>query len=123
VKIAHLYRMTIASKWYDKPSQYEREHEMHLRIARPGKIRTVRRHLAKRGIPYFQQTIYRRFHKWIPKRYIRGKFEREESADRSESVITIEMRGMQYRGREWKPSRFPTRVLTYAEKRRKRKHS
>ncbi|MGB9022776.1 MAG: hypothetical protein WCC94_04995 [Candidatus Bathyarchaeia archaeon] len=123
MKIVHRYRMTLASKWYDKPSQYEREHEMHLKIARPGKIRSVRRHLARRGIPYFQQMIYRRFHRWIRKREIRGKFEREELADRSESVITIEMRGMQYRGREWKPSRFPTRVLTYAKKTHKCKHS
>ena len=123
MKVVHIYRMTVASKWYDKPSRCAREYELHFKVARPGGIRNVRRHLAKRGIPYFQRTIYRRFRKWIPKRQIRGKFEREDLADRRESVIAIEMRSMQYRGREWKPSRFPARVLTYAKKRRKRKHS
>jgi hypothetical protein len=115
--------MTVASKWYDEPSRFAREYEMHFKVARRGKITNVRRHLAKRGIRYFQQAIYRRFRRWIPKRQIRGRFEREEAADRSESVMTIEMRGMQYRGREWKPSRFPTRVLSYAKRRRRRKRS
>jgi hypothetical protein len=112
--------MTVASKWYDKPSRYQREYEMHFKIARPGGIRTVRQHLAKRGIPHFQQTIYRRFRRWIPKREIRASFEREEVETRSESTITIQTRSMQYRGRGWKAFPFPSRVLSYAKKRRKR---
>ena len=123
MKIAHLYRMTVASKWYDEPSRCEREQEMHFKIARPGKIRTVRRHLAKRGIPYFQQVIYRRFRRWIPKRQIRAKFEREEVDQRSTPTMTVETRSMQYRGRDWKALAFPSRVLSYAKKRRKRKSS
>jgi hypothetical protein len=96
---------------------------MHFKVARPGKIRTVRRHLAKRGIPYFQQVIYRRFRRWIPKRQIRARFEREEVGARSEGVIGIETRSMQYRGRDWKAFHRPSKVLTYAKKRRKRKPS
>jgi len=122
VRIVRVYRMTVASKWYDEPSRCAREYEMHFRIARSGQIPTVRRHLAKRGIPYFQQRIYRRFRRWIPKRQIRGSFEREEVAERSEPVMTIETRSMQYRGRDWKAFPFPPRVLSYAKKRRKPKH-
>jgi len=123
VKIVHTYRMTVASRWYDEPSRCEREQEMHFKAARRGKLRTVRRHLAKRGIPYFQQVIYRRFKRWIPKRQIRARFEREEVEQRSEPTMTVETRGMQYRGRDWKAFPFPSKVLTYAKKRRKRKHS
>ena len=123
MKTVRAYRMTVASRWYDEPSRCEREYEMHFKVARPGNIRTVRRHLVKRGIPYFQQVIYRRFRRWISKRQIRARFEREEMEERGEPVIVIETRSMQYRGRDWKAFPFPSKVLTYAKKRRKRKHS
>ena len=123
MRIVNTYRMTVASKWYDEPSRCAREYEMHFKVARRGKIRTVRRHLAKRGIPYFQQVIYRRFRRWISKRQIRARFEREEMEERGEPVIVIETRSMQYRGRDWKAFPFPSKVLTYAKKRRKRRHS
>ena len=123
MKIVHLYQMTVASKWYDEPSSCAREYEMHFKAARTGKVRTIRRHLAKRGVPYFQRMIYRRFKRWIPKRQIRARFEREEVEKRSEPTITAETRSMQYRGRDWKAFRRPSKVLTYAKKRRKRKPS
>ena len=123
MKIVHLYRMTVASKWYDEPSRCAREYEMHFKAARRGKVRTIRRHLAKRGVPYFQQAIYRRFRRWIPKRQIRARFEREEVEERSQSIIAIDTRTMQYRGRDWKAFPFPSRVLSYAKARRKRKPS
>jgi hypothetical protein len=110
--------MTVASKWYDEPSRCAREYEMHFKAARTGKVRAVRRHLAKRGIPYFQRMIYRRFKRWIPKRQIRASFEREEVAMRTECVMTIETRSMQYRGRDWKAFPYPSRVLSYAKKKR-----
>ena len=122
MKTVRAYRMTVASRWYDEPSRCEREYEMHFKVARPGKIRTVCRHLVKRGIPYFQQVIYRRFRRWVPKRQIRARFEREEMEERGAPVIVIETRSMQYRGRDWKAFPFPSKVLTYAKKRRKRRH-
>lgn len=123
MRIPHLYRLTVFSKWYDEPSRCAREYEMHFKAVRAGKVQTVRRHMAKRGVTHFQQAIYRRFRRWIPKRQIRGRFEREEVAEKSEPVMTIETRSMQYRGRDWKAFPFPSRVLSYAKKRRKRKHS
>jgi len=123
VKTVRAYRMAVASRWYDEPSRCEREYEMHFKVARPGNIRTVRRRLVKRVIPYFQQVIYRRFRRWISKRQIRARFERQEMEERGEPVIVIETRSMQYRGRDWKAFPFPSKVLTYAKKRRERKHS
>jgi hypothetical protein len=123
VTYAGTYRMTIATKWYDDRSRCAREYEAHSKVSRYGKIRTVRRHLARRVAPYFQQLIYRRFRKWIPKRQLRVSFEREEVATEAERDITIQLRGMQYRGREWVASPFPPKVLSYAKKRRKRKSS
>ena len=123
MKTVRAYRMTVASRWYDEPSRCEREYEMHFKVARPGNIRTVRWHMVKRGIPYFQQVIYRRFRRWVPKRQIRARFEREEMEERGEAVIVIETRSMQYRGRDWKSFPFPSKGLTYAKKRRKRRHS
>lgn len=118
-----LYQMTIASTWYDKTARAQREYEAHFSVARRGKIRTVRRHLANRGAPHFQRLIYRRFRRWIPKKKIRISFEREEPARKVQREITIELRGMQYRGRKWQATPFPSKVLRYAKRRSKRKSS
>ncbi len=94
-----------------------------MKVARRGKIRTIRRRLARRGAPHFQQLIYRRFRKWIPKKKLRINFEREEVAAQTEGCIMIQLRGMQYRGRQWVATPFPSKVLSYAKKRRKRRSS
>jgi hypothetical protein len=117
--LARTYRMTIASTWYDKTARAQREYEAHFSVARRGKIRTVRRHLANRGAPYFQRLIYGRFRRWIPKKKIRISFEREEPARKVQPEITIELRGMQYRGRKWRATPLPSKVLRYAKRRRK----
>jgi hypothetical protein len=112
--------MTIATVWYDQKVRHAREQEMHFRVARRGKISNVRRHLANRGVPYFQRTIYRLYKKWIPRRKIKVRFEREEPATRVEPTITIEARRMEYRGKRWKAYRLPSRTLRYAMKRRRK---
>jgi hypothetical protein len=111
--------MTIASAWYDKQAGVQREFEMHFKIARRGTIRNVRRALARRGIPFFQQVIYRGFRRWIPKARVRVSFEREEPASRMEANMTISTRGMQYRGKKWKATPLPSRVLPFVKKKRK----
>jgi len=119
--------MTISSTWYDKISRGVKEYELHFTVARPGKIRNVRRALAKRGVPYFQGLIYRRIKKWIPKSRIKVRFEREEAAEKSESRIRVEGRSMLYRGKRWKAYPLGHWELSYVKKRRrkrgKRKHS
>jgi hypothetical protein len=119
--VVRTYRMTVASSWYDKKEGCQREYEMHFKATRTGRLRNIRRYLAKRGVPYFQQTIYRMYRRWIPKRTIRVAFEREQPALKSDRLIQIEFRGMQYRGKRWKAIPLPTRVLSYVKKKRKRR--
>lgn len=119
MKPARTYRMTIASTWYDKAAGAAREYELHFKIARHGRIRNVRRHLAARGAPYFQRMIYRRFRKWTPKRKLRISFEREESATRGQDTIAIEARRMEGRGRRWKAFPMMGLTLPYSKKRRR----
>ncbi|GEM_PF-1888110 len=115
------YRMTVASTWYDKISRGVKEYELHFTIARPGKIRNVRRKLAERGVPYFQRLVYRRIKKWIPKRKIRVSFEREEPAKKSESKIRIEGRSMLYRGKRWRAYPLGRWELSYSKRRRRKR--
>jgi hypothetical protein len=113
--------MTIASFWYDKEAEHVKEYEMHYKVAREGEIREVREHLAKRCVRHFQQNIYRKFKRLIPKRKIRISFEREEPTirDKSDDFIQIESRRMEIRGKKWKAFGLPSRVLTYVKKKRK----
>lgn len=120
-KIVRTYGMTIASAWYDQGAEVQREFEMHFKIARPGKIRSVTRTLRRRGVPYFQQTIYRKFGKWIPRWKLRARFVLIEPATQTQRDIVITTRGMQYRGRHWKAMPIPVRALSYAKKTRKPK--
>jgi len=116
-----LYQMTISSAWYDSRERKAKEFELHYKVARHGRITTVRRHLADRGVPHFQRTVYRLSGRWIPKRKVRVRFEREQPALRSQATITVEARRMEYRGKQWKAYVLPTRTLSYARKRRRRK--
>ncbi|MFI5449668.1 MAG: hypothetical protein ACHQ03_07885 [Candidatus Bathyarchaeia archaeon] len=111
--------MTIASAWYDSRAEVQREFEMHFKVARRGKIRTVRRRLARRGIPYFQREAHREIGRWIPKSKIRVSFEREEPAMKSEREISVTVRSMQYRGKHRKAAALPFRVINYAKKKDK----
>ena len=114
-----LFRMTITSKvWYDESAQRVREFEMHFKVARRDSIRSVRLHLTRRGIPYFQQNVYRQQKRWIPRRDLRVAFEREEPALQSSRIITIEVRGMEGRGKRWRAIQFPSRTLTYTKRKR-----
>lgn len=114
------YRATIASTWYDKDAERVREYEMHFKVARRGSIRANRRYLARRGAPYFQQTVYRLYKYWIPKWKVRVAFEREEPAEKPEELIQIEVRRMEGKGKRWKAFPLPSRVLAYEKQQRKR---
>lgn len=118
-----IYRMTIASTWYDKEAEHVREYEMHYKVAREGDIRETREYLAKRCVRHFQQNIYRKFKRWIPKRKVRVSFEREQPTirDKSDDFIQIESRRMEIRGKKWRAYPLPSRVLTYVKKKRKNK--
>ena len=117
---ARLYKMTICSAytWYDKAEEGARSFDLHFTVARRGKTRTVRRTLAKRGIPYAQQLIYRKMKKWIPRRGLKVKFEREQPALRGESKIRIIGQSMIFRGRRWSAKTIGEWKLSYTKKKR-----
>ncbi|MFC1506514.1 hypothetical protein ACFLQ6_05515 [Thermoproteota archaeon] len=115
------FRMTIASVWYDKVSKIAREYEMHFKVARRGDIRNIRRYLAKRGVEYFQGHVYGRFTRWPKKRKVRIAFEREQPAVKTQRQIRIEMRQMEIKGRRWKATPLPSRVIGYVRKRIRRR--
>ena len=116
-----LYRTTASSTWYDEKEQKAKEFELHYSVARHGEIKTIRKHLADRIVPHFQRTVYRASKRWIPKRRVKVRFEREQPALRSQQLIRVEARRMEYRGRQWKAYRLPPRTLNYAKRKRRRK--
>ena len=121
MSIFRTYRMTIASVWYDRQKEAAQEYEMHFRVARKGDIARVRRQLAQRGLTYFQRGVYSTTRHWVPKHRIKVKFEREEPAIAAERRIDIQVRKMEYRGRQWKAQPLLSRLIGYVKKRYKRR--
>jgi hypothetical protein len=117
---ARLYQMTIAGRGYDERGKREFKPEFHLEASRSGKIRTVRRQLAKRGVEYFQQRIYRLYGIWIPKKDIRIGLELREPAVKTERTIRITAFAMTFKGRRSRALSIQSRVLSYAKKKHKR---
>mgnify|MGYP001088364210 CR=1 FL=1 len=120
-KRARVYRMTISSTWYDRRTRKAKEFELHYRVARHGKIARIRRHLARRCAVHFQQSAYRIFKRWIPKRKVKIRFERESPALKTQQLIRIEARRMEYRGKQWNAYLLPSRTLSYVKRRRRRR--
>jgi len=118
---ARTYRMTVSSTWYDERRKAALEHEMHFKVARGADIRKVRKNLAKRGVDYFQRVVHRQSRRWIPKRKIKVRFERERPAIKTERRIGIEARSMEFRGRQWKAYPLPSRVIQYGKKKYRRR--
>ncbi len=118
---ARIYRMTVASIWYDEDAQKVREFEMHFKVARFGEIKDVRSYLLTRGIEYFQNRIYYLYRQWVPKGKIRASFEREEPAKHSNDYIRIEIRRMEGVGeqRRWKAYGDMPRKISYYKKARR----
>ncbi len=113
----HMYRMTIASTWYDEGARHSREYELHFKVPLQGRPENIRRRLARRGVPYFQQQTYRKYGKWVPRRKIRVSFEREEKARRAERRISVNVRTMRYRGKHHRATALPSRVISYGKRR------
>jgi hypothetical protein len=118
---ARLYRMTVATSWYDRHAGFKREYEGHYKVARCGSPGRVRRQLARRAQLDFQRNLYRRQGVWIPLHRIRAQPEREELAAAAEKIVTVYTRSMRYRGRHWSASELPNRTISFTRRRRKRK--
>jgi hypothetical protein len=117
-----LYRGTLATRRarYDEQAGKARWFEAHVKVARYGNIDTVRRKLAERCIPVFQRAVKRDCGIWIPKGEIGVRFEREQPAKKIEGKMQIEMLAMEFRGRQREASRMPSKVFSYAKRRRRR---
>ncbi len=114
------YKMTVAGRGYDEEGKRQLNPELHFEVSRRGKIRSVRRQLAKRGVEYYQQRVYRELEVWIPKRHIRIGFEREERALKAEKLIQIEGLALTFRGKRSTAVQLPSRVLRFAKRKHKR---
>ncbi len=118
-----LYRMTISSILYDPNIGAARGWEMHYRVASSDYILTSRSYLAKRGIENYQNYVYRKTGRWIPKRKIKVRFEREESIPDIDETISIETREMKYIGSQWSATPLPHRRLSYVKRKYQRRTS
>ena len=105
--------MTIATHWYDQPCKKARSFEAHFKVARQGNIRTVRKKLADKGVPFFQRVIRQRHGISIPKDKMRTAFEREEPALEVQNDIHVEFRGMEFRGKHHFAVSAPSQTLKY----------
>jgi len=121
MSLARLYRMHIATVWYDQRAEFQREYESHFEASRLGSPRRIRRALARRGIAQFQRDIYRTHRVWLPLRKLRVSFEREEQAAAVDRFIKVYTRSMRYRGKNWSATALPPKVITYAKKGRRAK--
>ena len=122
MKTVRTYKMTIATSWYDAEEKGLKSYEQHFTIARPGKIRNVRRTLARRGLEYFRRSISRRIKKRVPRGRIKVRFEREERAKKSEPKIRIQGSSMIFRGRNWHASPLTSKLLNYVKRHRRSTH-
>jgi hypothetical protein len=110
------YRMTTSALGYYLPDHMEEGYEMHFMTARRGKIEDVRRTLESEGVAYFQEEIYNKSGRRIPKKRIRIGFEREEPATRVQNNIVVESRYMEYRSGKWESKPVSSKVSGYAKK-------
>ena len=121
---ARIFRMTIASYWYDDSSKVVREHEAHFRVARRGNIRRIRRRLADIGLQFLRRTVRQRFQQFLPRDKIRVSFEREEPALAPQNQITVDVRRMEGVGKRWQAFPEPSVTIPYVRRRRRhRRHA
>ena len=119
----HMYRMTISSIWYNRKAGAAQGLEIHYKVARKGAIRRLRKKLAKRSVPHFQQHFYRRFKWWIPKRRVKVYFEREIPTlqQKSQRLMDVERGIKQYVGKRWTETRLKPLQLSVTPRRRKKR--
>jgi hypothetical protein len=106
-----LYKCTISTVRYDQRAGVSREFEVHLRVARPGPLRSNRRRIAHRGLRYFQRKIFMQSGMWVPPKKVRIKFEREKAASRPERKIAVSARTMRYYNGRWRATPLPSDLI------------
>jgi hypothetical protein len=115
-----LYRMVVANKSYSPDEGFARTNEFVFTTSRKGSPRTVRRTLARRGIAYFQNSVYRKFGRWVRPSQIRLGFENEEQAEKVDRAIKVYIRSLRHCGRETMVTKW-AREIPYARRSRRAK--
>jgi len=115
-----LFKMTISTFWYEKETHQLLEFEIHVKIARRGSIKTVRRRLAKLGGRHLQNWLRRERKIWIPRRKLRTAFERETYARKQEAYATVRRFSMRRVKKKWVAKELPAGRMKYSRKRRKK---
>lgn len=117
-----LYRMTIATFHYDKPTHQLIEYEMHFKIARAGDVRRVRRRLANLGAAYFQRWLHRTHEISIPKRKLKIAFEREARAKVEQDLATVRRFVMRRVKKRWVAQELPSGTMSYVRRKKRVRH-
>jgi hypothetical protein len=113
--------MTIATFWYDKPTHQLIEYEDHFKIARRGKLRTVRTRLAKLGVKHFQRWLRRYAKISIPKRKLKVAFEREVYAKVQQQKASVRRFVMHRVKGRWTSKELSPGTMSYVRRRRRKK--
>jgi hypothetical protein len=120
-KPLRLYRMTIATFWYDSETRQLVEYEMHFKIARRGKLRTVRARLAKLGVKHLQSWLRRHLKISIPKGKLKIAFEREAHAKVQQQKASVRRFVMHRVKGRWTSKELPAGTMSYVRRRRRKK--
>jgi len=115
-----LYKMTVSTFHYDKPTHQLIEFEAHFKIARRGRVKTVRGRLARLGGRHLQNWLRRERKIWIPKRKLRTAFERETYAKKQEAYAIVRRFSMRRVKKRWIAKELRAGRMRYAKKRRKK---
>ena len=121
-KRAHVrvYRATVATFHYDKPTRQLIEYEMHFKIARRGKLRTIRARLAKLGLKHLQSWLRRYAKISIPKGKLKVAFEREAHARKQQTHASVRRFVMHRVKGRWTSKELPAGTMSYVRRRRKK---
>ncbi len=115
-----LYKMSVSTFFYDEETHQLVEYEHHFKIARRGRIRIIRRRLAKLGGRHLQNWLYKYRKVWIPKRKLRTAFEREQYAKKQEPYATVRRFTMRRIRKRWVAKELASGKMRYSRKRRKK---
>jgi len=115
-----LYKMTISTFWYEKETHQLVEFECHFKIARRGRVKTVRNRLARLGGKHLQNWLHRERKIWIPKRKLRTAFEKEQYAKKQQTHATVRRFSMRRVKKRWISKELAPGRMKYSRKRRRK---
>lgn len=120
-----MFRMTVSSYYYDKPSRQLAEYEFYFKIARRARtradIRRIRTALEEKGRRHYRSWLLRHLKIRLDRELPPPKFEREERARRQVEQPYASVRRLVMRkiNRRWEPQELPSGTMRFARRRRR----